>query len=83
MMVAKVVVESAANADDAAAIELEQSIYDELDALNRTRPRLVTFAPKQALRRVLAAGDGGERPMRRAIQSTAIDMHGFLLTPSP
>ena len=66
MMVSKAVIEAAANADDAAAIELERSIYDELDALNRTRPRLVTFAPQLALRRVLADGYGGEVPAWRA-----------------
>ena len=65
-MVNKVVVTSAANADDAAAFELERSIYDELDALQRTRPRLVTFAPKQALRRVLSDAIGGEHSIRRA-----------------
>jgi hypothetical protein len=66
MMVSKAVIEAAANADDAAAIELKRSIYDELDALNRTRPRLVTFAPQLALRRVLADGHGGEVPAWRA-----------------
>jgi hypothetical protein len=53
LMVSKAVIESA-NTDRVVAIELERSIYDELRELHRTRPRLVTFAPKQALRCALA-----------------------------
>jgi hypothetical protein len=65
-MVNKVAVASAAKADDAAAIELEQAIYVELDALQRTRPQLVTFVPKQALRRVVTDAIGGGHSIRRA-----------------
>ena len=40
--------------DPVTAQELERAIRRELSALYRTRPRIVTFAPAAALKRVLS-----------------------------
>lgn len=51
--------------------EFEDSVYRELAELHRTRPRLVAFAPAQALERVLALPEVRRRLVAREERSPA------------
>jgi hypothetical protein len=52
--------------------ELERALNDALGELERSRPRIVEFAPKVALRRVMVFPSVAVQVMRPGKQATAI-----------